>query len=89
MFIIWGSKVYQKQLGIVADKCVGCGKVEAFTVTEHYRVGHIYFIPLGTGTCELTTGNASAAIRSSPALPMGMTTSCRTRTPTSLPSTNS
>src|ERR1043166_7184790 len=55
MLIIWGTKVNQYPRGVVADKCAVCEEVRRFDVTDHYRVGHIYFIPLGGGSLEATS----------------------------------
>jgi len=50
MFFISGSNVRREEIGVVADLCPQCGRVRAHTISEYYRVGHIYFIPLGGGT---------------------------------------
>jgi hypothetical protein len=55
MFIIWGTKVNQDPRGTVADKCPVCMETERFAVTDHYEVGHIYFISLGPGTRVAST----------------------------------
>jgi hypothetical protein len=54
MFIIWGTKGRQEKLGTVADWCPNCQSARAFTVTKHFRVSHVYFIPLGRGTLVAT-----------------------------------
>jgi len=55
MIIIWGSKHREKRIGTVADHCSLCDDVTAFEVTEHYKVPHLYYIPLGGGTLKATT----------------------------------
>lgn len=55
MFIIWGTKVNQDHRGTVADRCPVCADVEKFDVTDHYEVGHIYFISLGRGARVAST----------------------------------
>jgi hypothetical protein len=48
-FIFWGTKVRKDCLGAVADWCPSCQAVQAFTVTNYFHVGHIYYISLGKG----------------------------------------
>lgn len=50
MFIIWGKKTLNKDGGVVADWCNICQIATFFRLTDHYSVGHIYYIPLGGGT---------------------------------------
>ena len=54
MIIIWGTKSRQERLGTVADRCPACRDVQAFTVTNYFQVGHIYYIPLGRGSLVAT-----------------------------------
>ena len=50
MLIIWGSKSRKEDGGVIADWCDVC-RVPTFHGLVHvYRVGHIYYIPLGKGT---------------------------------------
>ena len=49
MFIIHGHYNREKDRGVVADKCLHCAQVSLLRVTQHYKVGHLYFIPLGSG----------------------------------------
>ncbi len=55
MIIIWGSKHRKNDLGVVAEWCDSCQSVQPAIVTEHYQVGHIYYIPLGKGTLKATS----------------------------------
>jgi predicted Fe-S protein YdhL (DUF1289 family) len=48
-FIIWGTTTRQERIGVVADLCPYCCHVRPFTVVDHFRVSHIYYIPLGRG----------------------------------------
>lgn len=54
MIFIWGTKVRTESLGTVADWCQACRRVRAFEVTNYYRVGHIYYISLGSGSLHAT-----------------------------------
>jgi hypothetical protein len=54
MIIIWGTKSRRERLGTVADWCSSCRRVQAFTVTNYFRVGHIYYISLGRGSLAAT-----------------------------------
>ena|SRR5581483_9247099 len=53
-FIIWGTKNRKETLGAVADWCPHCQEVQAFSVYQYYRVGHVYYIALGRGTLLAT-----------------------------------
>jgi len=55
MIIIWGSYAKERQRGFVADRCPVCQRLRIFKVTEHYKVNHIYYIPLGGGKLLGTT----------------------------------
>jgi len=52
--IIWGTKSRQERLGSVGDWCPACRRPQAFTVTNYFRVGHIYYISLGRGSLVAT-----------------------------------
>ncbi len=54
MFIIWGTKTRRERLGVVADWCFNCRRVRAFTVSDYFRVPHVYYISLGRGTLTAT-----------------------------------
>jgi hypothetical protein len=47
--IVWGTKHVRSKQGRVADFCPMCREVRAFGVIRTNSVGHIYFIPLGSG----------------------------------------
>jgi hypothetical protein len=47
--IIWGTKILRLRQGRVADFCPMCREPSCFTVIRINSVGHLYFIPLGTG----------------------------------------
>jgi hypothetical protein len=47
MLVIWGSTTRRVEMGTAADWCPDCRKARAFSVTLYFRVGHIYFVPLG------------------------------------------
>jgi membrane protein implicated in regulation of membrane protease activity len=49
MFILHGHYDRERPQGMVADKCDYCGEVTLFQLTQHFRVPHVYFIPLGKG----------------------------------------
>jgi hypothetical protein len=53
-YIVGGTKVRENRLGMVADRCPDCDGVRRFAVTEHYAVPHVYYIPLGQGTRQVT-----------------------------------
>src|SRR5262245_14534212 len=55
MIIIWGTKNRVERLGVVADWYDSCGLVRPFLVTNYYSVGHIYYIPLGSGSLRATS----------------------------------
>jgi hypothetical protein len=46
MFILWGTHVRDDVLGKVIDSCPVCDGVREFLVREHYRVPHLYGVPL-------------------------------------------
>lgn len=50
MFIIWGTKTREEDGGIVADWCDTCRAPSYHKLTHYFKVGHIYYIPLGKGT---------------------------------------
>lgn len=54
MFIVWGNYNREKERGVVADRCIHCTRVAMMDVKQFYRVPHIYFIPLGSGTLTAT-----------------------------------
>jgi hypothetical protein len=54
MIIIWGTKSRQEGLGVAADWCETCSKVQPFSVTQYFRVSHIYYISLNSGTLVAT-----------------------------------
>jgi len=54
VFIIWGTRTRREVPGTVADWCPACREVQAFTITNYFRVGHIYYIPLGRGSLTAT-----------------------------------
>lgn len=54
MFIVWGSKEKKKQLGFVADHCIQCQDVRAFSLEDRYEAGHIYYISLTQGKWRAT-----------------------------------
>jgi hypothetical protein len=54
MFIVWGHKVRRKVKGFCADFCPSCREIRACRVTDFYRVPHVYWIPLGSGSHEGT-----------------------------------
>jgi hypothetical protein len=54
MFIVYGSYNREKDYGVVADRCIHCTRVAMMGVKRFYRVPHIYFIPLGSGTLAAT-----------------------------------
>ena len=47
MFIIWGTKSRQKDGGVVGEWCDVCRTPYFHTLTHFFKVGHIYYIPLG------------------------------------------
>ncbi len=49
MFIVWGTQSRQERLGMVADVCPYCRQLSAFTIVDHFRVSHLYYVPLGRG----------------------------------------
>jgi hypothetical protein len=49
-FVMWGTTVRRESQGVVADLCPYCCELRPFEVMDHYRVGHLYYIPLGRGT---------------------------------------
>src|SRR5216683_6973038 len=50
MFVIHGHYIRTRPRGIVADQCRHCGKVTRFQLIQYYKVQHVYFIPLGSGS---------------------------------------
>jgi hypothetical protein len=50
MFIVWGSKSRQEDGGVIADWCDVCRAPTFHRLVHHFKVGHIYYIPLGRGT---------------------------------------
>src|SRR5262249_48727719 len=52
--IIWGTTKRTEPLGVVADWCDDCGRAQPFTLARDYKVGHIYYLPLGQGTLIAT-----------------------------------
>lgn len=52
MIIIWGTKVFRRTLGRIADYCPLCQTVSPYHVQEIKSVGHLYYIPLGFGTVQ-------------------------------------
>jgi hypothetical protein len=50
MIIIWGTKVYRKTLGQVAEICRTCEGVSSQKLSEVRKVSHIYYLSLGRGT---------------------------------------
>ncbi len=59
-FIIHGHYANQRDLGVVADWCGHCGNLHVHRITQHRRVGHLYFIPLGSGEVVATTSTCTA-----------------------------
>ena len=55
MFVVWGTKHKIKNVGVVGDRCEACGELAAFTVTDHFEAGHIYYISLTQGTLRATS----------------------------------
>jgi hypothetical protein len=54
VFVVWGTKTRREPWGAVADWCPACRAVRAFSVAKYFRVGHLYFIPLGRGSLRAT-----------------------------------
>jgi hypothetical protein len=50
MFIFYGKKSREEDLGSVADWCDACGKVRKCQVVKYYEVDHVYGISLGGGS---------------------------------------
>jgi hypothetical protein len=59
-FIIHGNYASQNDLGVVADRCGHCGNLRVHRVTEHRRIGHLYFVPLGRGEVVAATITCTA-----------------------------
>jgi hypothetical protein len=49
MIFIWGKKVVRRKVGFVADFCPMCRDPRPFRLNEVRRIGHIYYISLGSG----------------------------------------
>lgn len=49
MFIVWGTKKVERNLGWVADYCPICNDTRTFRLIEMRMVSHIYYLPLGRG----------------------------------------
>jgi hypothetical protein len=60
MIFIWGSYGKERPRGFVADRCPVCRDVRTFKVVDHYKVSHIYYIPLGGGKLLGTTKTCEA-----------------------------
>jgi hypothetical protein len=52
MFVIHGTFNSVKHRGVVAEQCDHCNMPTVQRLMQHYRSGHIYFIPLGTSLVE-------------------------------------
>jgi uncharacterized membrane protein (UPF0136 family) len=50
MLIVWGTKRVERKAGAVADWCFVCRELRAFELVQISKVGHLYYIPLGSGT---------------------------------------
>jgi hypothetical protein len=50
LFIVWGTKVRHRNLGYRAEFCRICRQIRPFKVVQIRSVGHIYYIPIGSGT---------------------------------------
>jgi hypothetical protein len=59
-FLIHGHYANQRDLGFVADWCGHCGNLHVHRVTQHRRVAHLYFIPLGSGEIVASTMTCTA-----------------------------
>jgi hypothetical protein len=58
--IIWGTTHIRLRQGRVADFCPMCRDVRAFMVIRTNAVGHLYFIPLGTGRTIAVTAECES-----------------------------
>ncbi|MBV8634280.1 MAG: hypothetical protein JO002_07300 [Burkholderiaceae bacterium] len=47
MFIVWGTKKVETNLGYVADFCPICRDIHAFRITRIGKAGHVYGLQLG------------------------------------------
>lgn len=47
--VIWGSKRKLEKLGIAADFCPICHRVQPFDISRVNMVKHVYYIPMGGG----------------------------------------
>jgi hypothetical protein len=49
MFIVWGKKRVERNIGLVADFCPICRDVRSFQLRRIGLAGHIYYITFGEG----------------------------------------
>ena len=69
MFIIHGHYVRARQNGVVADHCRHCNEVTQLQLIQYYKVQHVYFIPMGSGSLvnsELTCTDCGMQSYTSP-----------------------
>jgi len=55
MIIFWGTKTKSESLGFAADHCEHCNQVTPFLMEEHFEVGHLYWIPMGSWKLKAVT----------------------------------
>lgn len=60
MFFLFGTTDRERTRGEVADRCPHCRRLSFFVVSDHYRVWHAYFIPLGRGKFQGTTRSCTS-----------------------------
>lgn len=60
MFIVWGTKIIRRRLGLVALVCPICRDITSCRVSSVLRVSHVYYIPTGKGKLALYESSCSA-----------------------------
>lgn len=55
MVFVFGTLERERRRGVVVDRCPNCLDLQWFSLIDHHRAFHAYFVPLGRGKYLYTT----------------------------------